>query len=53
VFSGALTFPAGRPTPAVVAEVFTHAASMAVSAVLAVAAIALVLVLPKKVARGH
>ncbi|MFE6970701.1 MFS transporter [Isoptericola sp. NPDC057653] len=55
VLFGALTFPAGAPTPDVVAEVFTHAASlaMAVSAALAVVAFALVFALPRQVSRGH
>ena len=51
VLFGSLTFPPGRPTPSVVADVFTHAAAsaMAVSAGLAVLAFALVFVLPKRV----
>ncbi|ACZ31184.1 major facilitator superfamily MFS_1 [Xylanimonas cellulosilytica DSM 15894] len=51
VLFGALDFPPGRPTPDVVAEVFTTAAShaMAVSAGLAILAFALVFALPKRI----
>ncbi|QAY63030.1 MFS transporter [Xylanimonas allomyrinae] len=51
VLFGSLDFPQGRPTPAVVADVFTHAAAtaMVVSAALAVLAFALVFALPKQV----
>ncbi|QAY71462.1 MFS transporter [Xylanimonas protaetiae] len=52
VLFGSLDFPAGRPTPAIVADTFAHAAAsaMAVSAALAVLAFALVFALPKRVA---
>lgn len=52
VFFGALVIPAGPPTPAVLAEAFGHSATLALatSAAFAVAAFALVFVLPKQVA---
>ncbi|MEV0891747.1 MFS transporter [Promicromonospora sp. NPDC050262] len=55
VLFGALTFPPGRPTPEVVAEVFAHGATlaMATSASLAVVAFLLVFVLPHRVEPAH
>lgn len=51
VLFGSLRFPAGRPTPDVVADVFTGAAAhaMVLSSALAVLAFALVFVLPRRV----